>query len=174
MKLPRLFTFIILGLIMNVAAQAKEWRGIVPLQSTRADVERILGSPWHQFSSARSIYLTDHAEVEITFADQSNADAERCSGKVPSGTVLSIFVLPQGEVSLIDLQIDLKQTKAFNVPFGPLEYSAYYDERSGFIVRTLGGKVREICYLASADMRNLCSRYYRNAKHFGEMRYHNF
>ena len=25
--------------------QAKEWRGIVPLKSTRADVERLLGKP---------------------------------------------------------------------------------------------------------------------------------
>ena len=174
MNLPKLFTLIVLGLVMNVAAQAKEWRGIVPLQSTRADVERILGPPWHQSSSARSMYLTDHAEVEITFADHSNADAERCSRKVPLGTVLSIFVVPQGDVSLTDLQIDLKHTKTFDVPFGQLEYRAYYDERSGFIVRTLGGKVHEICYLASADVRYLCSGYYRNAKHFGEMRYHNF
>ena len=174
MNLLKVFTLIVLGLVLNSVAQAKEWRGIIPLQSTRADVERILGSPWHQSSSARSMYLIDHAAVEITFADQSNPDVERCSGKVPLGMVLSIFVLPQGDVSLSDLQIDPKHTKTFNVPFGQLDYRAYYDKRSGFIVRTLDGKVHEICYLASADARHLCSRYYRNAKHFGEMRYHNF
>ena len=172
MNLLRVFTLVVLGVVLGISAEAREWRGIEPLNSMRADVERILGSPWHQFSGKHSIYLVDHALVEITFADQSDPGA--CSGRVPLGTVLSIFVLPQGDVSLSDLEIDLKHTKTFDVPFGPLKYRAYYDQRSGFIVRTLNGKVHEICYLAGAQVRYLCPRYYRNAKHFGEMRYHDF
>lgn len=174
MNLLKLTTIILMVWVSNVGTQAKEWRGIVPLHSTRADVEGLLGPPLHHFAEARSLYVVDHADVEIVFADRSLHDSEHCSGKVPLGTVLSIFVLPQGDMSLSDLQIDLKHTKVLNVPFGQLEYRAYYDERSGFIVRTLNGKVHDICYLGSADVRHLCSHYYRNAKHFGEMRSDNF
>ena len=170
MKLLKVFILIVLGLLMNIPAQAKEWRGIIPLHSTRADVERILGSPWRQPSSEYSLYLIDHASIQITFAGPSDSDAGRCTNAVSPGTVLSIFILPQTDVSLTDLQIDLEHTKVFNVPFAQLEYRAYVDERSGFIVRTLSGKVHEICYLANANVRHRCSRYYRNAKHFGEMR----
>ncbi len=170
MNLLRVLALLVLGLVVTTSAQAKEWRGIVPLHSTRADVDRILGSPWHRFRGTRAIYLVDHSPIEITFCNRSDPDAERCSERIPSGTVLSIFILVLGDVSLSDLSIDLKRAKTFIVPFWQLEYRTYYDEHSGFIVRTLNGRVHEIAYLASADVRHLCSRYYRNAKHFGEMR----
>jgi hypothetical protein len=44
MKLiPNTFGLIFFVLTFSVSAQAKEWRGIRPLHSTRADVKRILG-----------------------------------------------------------------------------------------------------------------------------------
>jgi hypothetical protein len=170
MNLLKMLILIVLGLVLNMRVQAKEWRGIIPLHSTRGDVERILGLPWRQPSGEYSLYLIDRASVQITFAGPSDSGAGRCSRSVSPGTVLSIFIVPQHDVSLTDLQIDLQHTKTFDIPFGQLKYRAYFDERSGFIVRTLNGKVHEICYLANADVRHRCSRYYRNAKHFGEMR----
>jgi len=170
MNLFKVLVLIVLGLLLSIRAQAKEWRGIIPLHSTRADVERILGSPWRQPSGEYSFYQIDRASIQITFAGPWDSDAGRCTKAVSPGTVLSIVILPQTDVSLTDLQIDLQHAKTFNIPFAQLEYRAYVDERSGFIVRTLNGKVHEICYLANADVRHRCSRYYRNVRHFGEMR----
>jgi hypothetical protein len=54
---------------------AKSWRGIVPLHSTRADVERILGKPtWSD-----GTYERPQGDVEIMYAKK------RCEQGVPSG-----------------------------------------------------------------------------------------
>jgi hypothetical protein len=45
MKKPLLACLMILLLAVMSEAFAKEWRGITPLKSTRADVERLLGKP---------------------------------------------------------------------------------------------------------------------------------
>jgi hypothetical protein len=47
MKYPilKLISMVALCLYCAMLVQAKEWRGIVPLKSTRADVERLLGKP---------------------------------------------------------------------------------------------------------------------------------
>jgi hypothetical protein len=56
---------IALALIVGNNAFAKEWRGIIPLHSTRADVEKLLGPPpndeaaLYQPSDNRSIHNLD-------------------------------------------------------------------------------------------------------------------
>jgi hypothetical protein len=173
MKSPlKIIAAIVFVLGINLVARAKEWRGIVPLHSTRADVERLLGPPAHNFATARSLYVVDHADVEIVFADQSLPNSEYCPRKVPLGTVLSIVLLPKGEVALSDLEIDPKRAKTLS--FEHPDYRAYYDDEAGFLVSVLNGKVSEIWYLGNGKDRSLCSRYYRNPKHFVEIRVDDF
>jgi hypothetical protein len=54
------------------------------------------------------------------------------------------------------------------------DYWGYYDLTNGFVVHTLNGKLNDMSFLANADDRRRCPKYYRNAKHFGEMRYDDF
>jgi hypothetical protein len=61
----KIFASIILALTLNLIAQAKEWRGIIPLHSTRADVERILGQPSRPSRDAFSTYYLDEGLVQI-------------------------------------------------------------------------------------------------------------
>jgi len=68
-------------LIFTTASSAKEWHGIVPLHSTRADVIRILGRPtrssddlpplsnWFT-STVDDFYSADEGHVEITYTPQ--------------------------------------------------------------------------------------------------------
>jgi len=76
--------------LINLAS-AKPWRGIVPLQSSRADVLRILGKT----SRSNYIYDFDEGTVRIMYA------RERCEQGIPSGwgnwnvapdTVINIWV----------------------------------------------------------------------------------
>src|SRR4026207_2045790 len=79
-----LFALIVL-LCSSSTADAKEWRGIVPLRSTRADVERLLGRPpdpydeifgppqdaddyYHKYSALDYNYSLETEEVRITFS----------------------------------------------------------------------------------------------------------
>lgn len=163
----KVHTLVVLALVSCVAAYAKEWRGITPLYSTRADVQRILGPARHDFPTGHSIYTIDGAAVEIVFAVQS-ADGERCASGVLPGTVLSIYATPKSGTLLTDLEIDPTHSKVFS--FEGLDYRAYYDKQSGFLVSVLDGKPLQLWYLANDADRHLCSQYYRNPKHFTEIR----
>jgi hypothetical protein len=116
-----------------------------------------------------SIYIVDQSPVQIVYTGQGDP-AELCSRKVPVETVLSIFVMPQENVSLINLGIDIDRIESLKLYLGNLEYRGYYDARTGFLVHSLNGRVHDISYLANAADRRQCPNYYRNAKHFGEMR----
>jgi hypothetical protein len=159
-------------LISNSATTAKDWRGITPLHSTRGDVERLLGSAWHNLLSG-SVYMVDRAPVQIVYSGQGDP-AETCSREVPLGTVLSIFIMPEDEVSLISLGIPNDHFKSFKLFFGNLDYRGYYDSHSGFLVHSLSARVHDLSYLANAADRRRCSHYYQNARHLGEMRYDDF
>src|SRR5436190_1505793 len=71
----RLTLSILLSIFLISVANGKPWRGIVPLQSTRADVLRVLGKP----SRLDYIYDLDQGTVRIMYA------RERCEQGIPSG-----------------------------------------------------------------------------------------
>ena len=76
-----------------------EWRGIVPLKSTRTDVERELG---HADIACRC-YKTDNEIVHVTYA------TDRCTGdlpgwNVPRDTVVRITVRPLKEIPLSEIE----------------------------------------------------------------------
>lgn len=98
-------------------APAKEWRGITPLKSTRADVERLLGpaSEKHEHSD---LYRLKDEVVNIEYA------AFPCGHKAPpgwpeaprgwdapKGTVVAISVRPRNQTILGSLDIDLSGFK---------------------------------------------------------------
>ena len=68
-------SFLLILFLINLAS-AKPWRAIVPLQSSRADVLRILGKP----SRSDYIYDFDEGTVRIMYA------RERCEQGIPSTT----------------------------------------------------------------------------------------
>jgi hypothetical protein len=92
--------------------EAKDWRGIVPLLSTRADVERILGTPTNQSNEQSSVYKLEKETVLIFYASGPPCRDDMLSGwQVPRGTVVSITVSPTTKVHLSDLQVDLSKYK---------------------------------------------------------------
>jgi hypothetical protein len=87
--------------LLSGVASGRGWRGIVPLRSTRADVERILGQP--ERSGPISVYRTRDGLVEVRYAESP------CKGRilgwnVPSETVLEFHFAPSKRESItIDL-----------------------------------------------------------------------
>jgi len=155
---------------------AKEWRGIIPLHSTRADVEKLLGPPppppsdgsWiYSLHAGRSIYSLDESEVYIVYANSQIPEWNDCNGRVPEGTVLSIALTPKKQMPLTALKLDHKRLQRFDgsKPRN-IEYKGYLDRESGLGIRTYKGMVDEIIYLAAAKDRHVCSGYYKNLKDF--------
>lgn len=163
-------------LSLAVVAEAKDWRGITPLQSTRADVERLLGEPppppkngtrSYVLDHTRSIYFLEEGQVYIVFAEKEVSQAVDCLGKIGAGTVLMIELTPKNGLTLGDLQLDEKELRKFN-PSQPPEpdFEGFIHETEGLVIRTFKGKVEKINYIAAAKDKHLCPTYYENPESF--------
>jgi len=166
--------FIILS--VSSVSLAKEWRGIVPLHSTREDVERLLGPPpppptdgtrIYTLNKARSIYYLEEGEAYIVFAEEDVPAAASCIGTVPSGAVLLIQITPKKEIELSDLQIDESRFRKFDPSEPPnIGFMAYANDDEGISIRTQDGKVQQVNYYAAAKDTHLCPSYYSSPKRF--------
>lgn len=157
-------------LIAATSVAAKDWRGILPMYSTRADVEALLGPPpvpagRYALSKGRSIYFLDEGEVYITFAEQEFTGRE-CLSTVPAGTVLTIRITPKAELPFASLNIDARQFKKFDAsePSGS-GYEGFVNEQEGFVFRVFKGNVEQMVYGPSAADRRRCPAYYDNFEH---------
>lgn len=79
------------------------WRGIVPLHSTRADVERVLGAP---SDKCKCLYKTEDIAVVVEYA-RSPCKGALLSWDVPADTVLSLTVRSKNKQRFSDLNLDL-------------------------------------------------------------------
>jgi hypothetical protein len=172
----RLTIIIALVLFSATSVAAKDWRGLLPLHSTREDVEKLLGPPpspsahpyrSYSLSKGRSIYLLDEGEVYIVFAEKEFPAANPCLLTLAAGTVLMIQITPKSEPLLSDLRIDESKLRKFNPSITPGgEYGGFVNEEEGLIIRTFKGKVQEIVYVASALDRPRCPSYYESLEAF--------
>jgi hypothetical protein len=95
-------------LSMNGFSQAKEWRGIIPLHSTRADVERLLGPPTEPRGS---IYNTENEKVSVWYSPGFCEKVVSEVWNVPRDTVISVTVYPKTKLMIADLQLDKSKYK---------------------------------------------------------------
>ena len=150
-------------------SHGKEWRGIVPLHSTRTDVERLLGPPADQNNDLMSIYKLEKEVVVVEYAAGPPCGADGPSAwRVPRGTVLGITVHPKTELYFSDLHIDVSRYKITDGGDVP-NYVYYTDEREGNQYEVTQGLVMSITYFhtakdgdlrcpASRSRQNRCSR----------------
>src|SRR5215211_7734523 len=81
--------------IFRLEVFATEWRGIIPLISTRADVERLLGKP-----KELGRYEVNGERADIIYSDGPckgwyySLEKTNCKCLVLKDTVLSIYVEP--------------------------------------------------------------------------------
>ena len=124
------FLSIAFSALLALAQQppAGEWRGLVPLRSTRADVERLLGRPE---SESGGVYVTAGERVSVTYSRRP------CDygWQVPPDTVISFFVHPKQPPTLAGLKLDEKKyerRRDYHV-----ENVYYYVDREGGINYTV-------------------------------------
>src|SRR5678815_1670750 len=103
--------------VCAATAQANGWRGIVPLHSTRSQVEQLLGPPTEQSDMYSVVYKTPNETVEIDYAEGSPCGiGEKYSRwRVARNTVTSIFISPYPGSPLSRLSIDESRYKKFTV-----------------------------------------------------------
>jgi hypothetical protein len=152
----------ILGLIRS--CEAKDWRGITPLRSTKTDVVRLLGTAVIS-NEVRSIYQLDDEEVYIVFSGNQFCN----SPTIPRGTVLLVQITPRRNLSLLDLKVDRNKLREFSPSSQDPNWKGLIDEEAGLIIRSYKDKVDKVFYLASAKDRALCQEYYAAPETFAQI-----
>ena len=149
-------------LVTTADAEAKEWRGIVPLRSTRTEVEKILGSPATDplTGSCRCLYQSEEIIVHVFYASDhpcdENQDGKAKGWRVPADTVVEIVVSFRKDQPLSDFKIDEKYEKEVDKHVPGLTYYTNRDEG----VRIEAGKftVSSVSYFPAAKDKHLRCR----------------
>ena len=130
---------------------ANVWRGIVPFYSTRADVDRLLGSPKHSYGDTY-IYRTTEDRIDVTFSDdvcKPRENPRRGLGDI----VLKIAVSPSKRILIQSLTLD--KNKYRRVPnHHPENWVHYINSEEGITVDAILNEgceqVMSIIYQATA------------------------
>ena len=94
-------------LLLAIPLKAKEWRGIKPLSSTRADVERLLGPPTVGRTDT-SFYQYEKERVTFEYSTGHCANG----WQVARDTVISVWITPRAhQMRFKDLKLHLKSYK---------------------------------------------------------------
>jgi hypothetical protein len=118
---------ILLACFLPIVAHGKGWRGIVPLQSTRADVERLFGP------GERGHYQFDSERVHVNYAGEGKCNpVNACLCLVPKDTVISIYVQLEVEMRFSKLNIDKKKYEKIVSPQDRTE-ATYSNDKEGII-----------------------------------------
>jgi len=115
---------ICLALTFAASISARGWRGIVPLHSTRADVELLLGKP---SAERNDIYNTDKEFVRVDYARDS-CDGWPSGWNVRRDTVLALTVRANTPVLFSELHVD---TTNFSEAYDDAFFTYYANRNQG-------------------------------------------
>lgn len=146
-------------------SSAKPWRGIVPIQSSRADVVHLFRQCADPNLDCEFDLGNEH--VRIVFSGKSRGGFDGCARQLPIGRVLLIEVTLKRPMKLRDSRIRLNNFRKFHPSSPPnQEYLGYLSDKQGLILKTFGGDILQIDYIASSQDKDLCSNYYESPEAF--------
>jgi hypothetical protein len=138
-------TILFLGLILLVIpkASAQEWRKIVPLKSTRTDVERLLGS--NENKSYGVGYELPDGDLSIEYSSGPCSKARRGGWNVPEGVVISFNFVPKNKQRLTELKLNRKKfRRVIDTHTGGVTY--YVNDKEGIQYEIQQGRVYSVEY----------------------------
>lgn len=141
------------------SASAKSWRGIEPLHSTRADVQRLLGRPTNDKNPYIWIYDFPEERAFIQFSWGEPCEEGLPYGvKLPEGIVLEIVTDPRVEKKMEEVLTPGKEYE--EVHAAHTEHIYYFDSVEGLRFTVWKGLVQRIAYFPTAkDKDYSCGEY---------------
>lgn len=143
MKTGRIiFLYSCLTLALAGVVDAQEWRQIVPLKSTRADVERLLG-PGERSNGV--VYELKDGNLSIEYSTGPCSTIKRGGWNVPEGVVISFRFSPKVKQRISDLKPDRKRFKKVkDQHVGVIYY--YINDKEGIMYEVQQGEVGYVEY----------------------------
>jgi hypothetical protein len=160
---------VVVSLLLLVATDsyAREWRGITPLKSTRADVVRLLNQCADQKEACRFTLEQEH--VHILFSGGLQPEYGECAARLAPETVMFIEVEPRVTLKFSNLHLDKRKFETFN-PSAPFKRGLKgYRSSDGLLIRASKEKILQLYYIADQADRHLCSSYYERPESFVEV-----
>ena len=138
-------TIIVLGaLVLTVAtrASAQEWRKIVPLKSTRADVERLLGPAEQPYGVD---YELKNGVLSVEYSTGPCRKDRRGGWNVPEGVVISFSFSAKHKQRVTDLKLNRKRfRRVIDTHTGGITY--YINDEDGIMYEVQQGRVEGVEY----------------------------
>ena len=158
---------IILGvcvvLMSTISARAKSWRGIEPLHSTRADVERLLGRPTDDKTPYMWIYDSPEERARVYFSPGLPCEEGLPDGwRVPKNTVVGIDVyldVPRKMSEVLTAGKEYETVQAAHIA-GVMWYT---DSDEGITFTVENNEVQHIGYGPSGKEKNYKCGEYKHA-----------
>lgn len=163
MKTVIIILLFLLGLWLPSTVEAKAWRGIVPLQTTKGAVLQILGKG----TDSKSPGTKYDFEIESVFILYSSGDTAlaECARKLSPDLVLSISVFPKVELSLEALGLQRETLRTLPPPPDSPHTTAFIDDDNGLVVSVNDG-TQQVTYLPSKGDRPGCADFYGDLSSF--------
>ena len=142
---------------LRYATDVNVWRGIKPLTSTRADVERILGVPT---DSLRQTFMYEKStdKINVLYSGPACEQTEIGRWNVPENTVLKVKVIPQRTLLIKALKFDRSKYKRIREAH-PENWVHYFNLEEGITidVEIRGGReeVMSLVYEPSSKQKSL-------------------
>ena len=135
---------------------SKEWRGLSPLNSTRADVERLLGPPEENFKNELVIYYLPEQVVSFNFSSNP-----KCQKKfnyptwdVPADRVTSIGITLKRSIPVAEAGIDLTKLIKKRGDFDRDDHF-YYSNTDGFSIEVAENDITGYIYEPGENRKDL-------------------
>jgi hypothetical protein len=131
-----------LTLALAGVVEAQEWRTIVPVKSTRTDVERLLGPRERSYGL---IYELETGNLSIEYSTGLCGGDKREGWNVPEDTVISYKFSAKVKQRLADLKLDgEKFKKVKDTHVGVVDY--YINDEEGIMYQVQDGEVDYVEY----------------------------
>ena len=147
-KILQSIFLLLLGCLLGVEVAAQgNFKGITPLVTTKAEVEKILGKP-----NKYNRYELEEGRVYVRYRERECKGDTNCICLVPLGTVEYISVELYYDVFIKDLNLDRRRFRESHSPH--VDVYTYSDSRTGVVYEVQEGKVTHIYYYGSEETCN--------------------
>ncbi len=145
--IKRVLLLICLAFSQQAQTQTRGWHGIVPLHSSRQDVERLLG-PGKGLCHCE--YSLEDGNASIHYSGEPCAEVRERGWRVPRDTVITISFYPKMNTRFSELPInkanyDKRADPEIQGAFG------YFNERDGILIEVDGDTVSGFYYTPARE-----------------------
>ncbi|MEO6393357.1 MAG: hypothetical protein ABIP75_16025 [Pyrinomonadaceae bacterium] len=160
----------------GLTVQAKDWRGISPLVSTREDVISLLGesqrspmghSPKYSGETDAAVYFLPDGDYKFSYAPRLDERRVSLPTSIRPGVLLSIRISPAIALTWSEAKLDQSAFRRYGREKQNENWNeGYVSDSEGVILSLVSGKIGEMVFIPRQVDRGEAAEYYRGTASF--------